>query len=178
MAVLSATLMAFLVISSFVVVVSAKKVVQLHWYMHDTPFNGLTPSSIPVTAHNLSDIQNEFKNKLFGQIYVIDDPLTQNASLTSAIFGRAQGTYTFVSREEYVGYVSYTISIRTGQYKGSTLNILGAYQYSKPIKQYAIVGGTSDFILARGILTEEVVSLFGPFKASATLSHHATVYLD
>ncbi|KAJ7119189.1 hypothetical protein O6H91_Y566600 [Diphasiastrum complanatum] len=175
---LSAILMVFLVCSSFVVVESTKKVVRLHWFMHDTPFNGLTPSSIPVTAHNPNDIQNEFKNKLFGQIYVIDDPLTRNSSLTSATFGRAQGTYSFVSRDDIVAYVSYTISIRTGKYSGSTLNILGAYQYSKPIKQYAIAGGTGDFTLARGILKEEVVNLFGPFNASATLSHHATVYLD
>ncbi|KAJ7528457.1 hypothetical protein O6H91_15G005100 [Diphasiastrum complanatum] len=159
-------------------VTESAKVVHLHWYMHDTPFNGLTPSSIPVTAYNPSDFQTEVKNKLFGQIYVIDDPLTQHPSLTSATFGRAQGTYSFVSREEYVGYVSYTVSIRTGKYTGSTLNILGGYQYSISIKKYAIVGGTGDFLLARGILTEEVVNLFGPFNASATLSHHATVYLD
>ncbi|KAJ7526559.1 hypothetical protein O6H91_16G012100 [Diphasiastrum complanatum] len=156
---------------------SKKDVVKLRWYMHDTPFNGPTPSSIPVTGYNASDFQNEIKKFLFGQIYVFDDPLTQGFSLTSATFGRAQGIYSFVSQEEIVGSVSYTVSIRTGKYNGSTLNILGAYPYSIPIKKYSIVGGTGKFILARGLLKEKVVNLFGPLNASATLSYHATVYL-
>ncbi|KAJ7513849.1 hypothetical protein O6H91_23G016500 [Diphasiastrum complanatum] len=178
MQLLTAKLMAFLMFTSCVLqdVVSAQ-LVQLHWYMHDTPFNGPSPSSIPVTAFNASDFQNEVNNFLFGQIYVFDDPLTQDSSLTSASFGRSQGTYSFVSREEIVGYVSYTVTIQTGVHNGSTLNIQGAAPSSAPLKKYAIVGGTGDFILARGIVTEELVNLFGPFNASATLSHHASVFL-
>ncbi|KAJ7524444.1 hypothetical protein O6H91_02G105300 [Diphasiastrum complanatum] len=156
---------------------SAKKVVQLHWYMHDTPLNGPNASSIPVTGYNASDFQNEAAHFLRGQIYLFDDPLTVGPSLTSASFGRSQGTYSFVSREEIVDYVSYTISIRTGKYNGSTLNILGASPNSRKIKEYSIVGGTGHFILSRGILREEVVNLFGPFNASATLSERATIYI-
>ncbi|KAJ7294986.1 hypothetical protein O6H91_01G119100 [Diphasiastrum complanatum] len=159
-------------------VVESKKVVQLHWYMHDTPFNGPAPSAVPVTAYNASDFQNELKNFLFGQIYVFDDPLTQQSPPTSASFGRAQGTYSFVSREEFVAYVSYTVTIQTGTYKGSTLNILGANPNAKPVKTCAIAGGTGHFILARGILTSQVLNLFGPFNASATLLNQATIYLD
>ncbi|KAJ7538144.1 hypothetical protein O6H91_11G036100 [Diphasiastrum complanatum] len=155
-------------------VVSAQ-IVYLQWYMHDTPYSGPNSSSIPVTGSNGSDFQTEVQDKFFGQIFVFDDPLTLGPSPQSASFGRAQGTYTYVSREEFVSYVSYTVSIRSGVYNGSTLNILGASQYL-PGNKYAIVGGTGDFILARGILKEVVVNLFG--NASATLSHHATVYLE
>ncbi|KAJ7527525.1 hypothetical protein O6H91_16G059500 [Diphasiastrum complanatum] len=151
------------------------KIVHLHWYMHDTPYSGPNSSSIAVTANNPNDFQAEVKNKLFGQIYVFDDPLTLSPSPKSASFGRAQGTYTYVSREEFVSYVSYTVSIRSGKYNGSTINILGGSQYL-PVNKYAIAGGTGDFILARGILEEVVIDTFG--QASATVSHHATVYLD
>ncbi|KAJ7298787.1 hypothetical protein O6H91_Y417600 [Diphasiastrum complanatum] len=144
--------------------------------MHDTPYSGPNSSSVAVTGSR--DFQTEIANNLLGQIYVFDDPLTQGCSLTSESFGRSQGTYFYVSREEIVGCVSYTVSIRTGKYNGSTLNIFGANPNSRVIKEYSIVGGTGQFTLGRGILREEVVKLFGPFSASATLSYNATIYLD
>ncbi|KAJ7564316.1 hypothetical protein O6H91_02G012700 [Diphasiastrum complanatum] len=177
MQLLTAILMVFF-LTSYVQggVESEKKVVRLHWYMHDTIYSGPNSSSIAVTGS--SDFLNEIANNLLGQIYVFDDPLTLGSSLTSEKFGRSQGTYFYVSREEIVGCVSYTVSIQTGKYNGSTLNIFGANPNSRVIKEYSIVGGTGDFLLGRGILREEVVNLFGPFGASATVSHNATIYLD
>ncbi|KAJ7567196.1 hypothetical protein O6H91_02G136100 [Diphasiastrum complanatum] len=177
MQLLTAILVVFLYTSCVQREVESEKVVHLHWYMHDTPFNGPNASSIPVTGYNASDFQNELAHFLRGQIYLFDDPLTQGPSLTSTPFGRSQGTYSYVSRDELVSYVSYTVSIRSGKYNGSSLNILGVNPESKIIKEYSIVGGTGKFRRATGNLEEEIINIFGPFNFSATLSEWATIYL-
>ncbi|KAJ7566480.1 hypothetical protein O6H91_02G105000 [Diphasiastrum complanatum] len=154
----------------------AKKMIKLS--MTHTPFNGPSPSSIPVTSYNSTNFQIEVKRFLFGQIYVFDDPITETPSPNSKLIGRAQSTYTFVSQQEImVSYVSYTVSIHSGMYNDWTLNVQGASPVNKAIKLYSIVGGTGAFQFARGMIAEKIVSLFGPMNASAILSHQAIMYM-
>ncbi|KAJ7526835.1 hypothetical protein O6H91_16G044800 [Diphasiastrum complanatum] len=168
------TLLLFL-LGQLLNVVEAK--IELQWYMHDTPFNGPTPSSIPVTIYNASDFQEQVSSFLFGQIYVFDDPLTETTSLDSQLIGRARGLVSYVSQEEIVSFVSYTVTIQSGSYKGSTLNVQGAAPVNTSIRFYSINGGTGAFVCARGVLAEKIVTLFGPLNASAILSHEASLYM-
>ncbi|KAJ7187462.1 hypothetical protein O6H91_11G076200 [Diphasiastrum complanatum] len=178
MQLLTAILMVCFVISCSCVqgeVESTKKVVRLQWYIHDTPFSGPNSSAVSVIGYNASDIQNELAHYLFGQIFVFDDPLTQGPSLSSPSLGRGRGTYTFISKEEFLIYMSFTISFQTGEYNGSSLNIVGG---DPKQRVFSIVGGTGKFILARGILEQVLVKPFGPFHASSILSHNATIHLN
>ncbi|URE20750.1 Dirigent-like protein [Musa troglodytarum] len=73
-----------------------QKVTNLHFFFHDI-LSGDKPTSVQVAApKNLSSL---VKEKLFGTIFVIDDPLTEGPEADSKVLGSAQGYYIIAGQD-------------------------------------------------------------------------------
>ncbi|GJT48234.1 dirigent protein 22-like protein [Tanacetum coccineum] len=90
----------------------------------------------------------------FGDITMIDNPLTMGPERTSKLVGRAQGIYTSASINEMgllmaMNYV-FVEGKYNGKYNGSSLSILGRNAVMSTVREMPIVGGSGLFRFARG----------------------------
>ena len=77
------------------------------------------------------------------------------------IVGRAQGTYVITKPVSQLDFsLVFTLVFQNVKYSGSTLEIQGTDRFDQPQREYAVVGGTGKFRLARGyvIATSESTS--------------------
>lgn len=86
----------------------------------------------------------------FGDITMIDNPLTIGPERTSRLVGRAQGMYTSASLNEMGLLMAMNYVFVEGKYNGSSLSILGRNQVMSPVRELPIVGGSGLFRFARG----------------------------
>ncbi|KAL2460039.1 Dirigent protein 21 [Abeliophyllum distichum] len=86
----------------------------------------------------------------FGQVRVLDDLITAGPDKTSEKIGRAQGLITSADLHESALAMNLNFIFTGGQYKGSTLCMLGRNPLDKEKRELAIVGGTGLFRMARG----------------------------
>ncbi|KAG1362666.1 dirigent protein 21 [Cocos nucifera] len=120
----------------------------LHFYMHDIASNP-NPTAIRVVKGPLP--LPGLPNFNFGDIFVMDDPLTEGPNLTSKLVGRAQGSYMAASQDSDVALLWTTnLVFKEGKYNGSTLSILSRDAIFAPVRELPVVGGTGIFRLARG----------------------------
>ncbi|KAI3683656.1 hypothetical protein L1987_84168 [Smallanthus sonchifolius] len=122
-----------------------EKLTHLHFYFHDT-FTGDHPSAIRVVDTTSTNTPDTF----FGDIFVIDDPLTVGPEPNSKIVGRAQGIYASASLSEIRLLMALNYVFVEGKYNGSTLSILGTNSVFSPVREMPIVGGSGLFRFARG----------------------------
>ncbi|XP_027103350.1 dirigent protein 23-like [Coffea arabica] len=124
-----------------------KKVTKLHFYIHDS-VSGRNPTAVTVARANTTSTSPT----LFGLVNVADDPLTVGPEPNSTIVGRAQGIYSCADLSE-IGLIMYmNFCFTAGEYKGSTLNMLGRDVELYNVDEFSIVGGTGVFRLARGLV--------------------------
>ncbi|CAN6335698.1 unnamed protein product [Urochloa humidicola] len=84
---------------------------------------------------------------LFGNVMVIDDPLTDGPDLV----GRAQGTYASAGAGKDVPAVAMAMTfVFQGPYNGSSVAIMGRNEVGAHVREMAVVGGTGVFRWARG----------------------------
>ncbi|XP_073131168.1 dirigent protein 22-like [Henckelia pumila] len=150
--------------------VSKQKLTKLRFFYHDN-VSGKNPSTVPVAQPNTSTFQSQTN---FGQVEVIDGPLTVGPEPGSKIVGRAQGIYTFASLEEIGLLMSFNFVFTNGKFNGSTLSVLGHNPVFHKYREMPVVGGSGVFRLARGIATTRTV-WFNATTVDAVAEYHVIV---
>ncbi|XP_024986175.1 dirigent protein 22-like [Cynara cardunculus var. scolymus] len=86
----------------------------------------------------------------FGDITMIDNPLTIGPERTSRLVGRAQGMYTSASLNEMGLLMVMNYVFVEGKYNGSTLSIMGRNPVMSTVREMPVVGGSGLFRFSRG----------------------------
>ncbi|KAK3227954.1 hypothetical protein Dsin_007816 [Dipteronia sinensis] len=128
-------------------------------YYHDILFGGfggddLANSTSAVVA-NATQLGN-----FFGMLVVFDDPVTKDQNLNSPPVARAQGFYFYDLKNSFGAWFAFTLVFNSTDYKG-TLDIMGADPIKAKTRDLSVVGGTGDFLMARGVATLQTDALEG-----------------
>ncbi|GLJ44932.1 hypothetical protein SUGI_0945930 [Cryptomeria japonica] len=124
-------------------------------YFHDILYNGKNAqnaTSALVAAPqwgNLTSFGDLFR---FGYLAVFDDPITLDNNLHSSPVGRAQGFYFYDMKNTFSAWLGFTFVLNSEDYKG-TITFNGADPTLVKYRDISVVGGTGDFLMARGIAT-------------------------
>ncbi|KAG6517136.1 dirigent protein 21-like [Zingiber officinale] len=117
----------------------------VRFYMHDT-MSGSSPSAMRV-VQGPNSTGLGFGNG-FGDVYVVDDPLTEGPAADSALVGRAQGFYAFASQR--ADAAAQLLCLNLVFPNGSTVAVMGHDPIYAPQRELPVVGGTGAFRLALG----------------------------
>ncbi|CAA7019582.1 unnamed protein product [Microthlaspi erraticum] len=88
----------------------------------------------------------------FGKIVIFDNPVTTDQNYLSTPVARAQGFFFYNKKSNYNTWVACTLVFNSTQHKG-TFTILDANPMTQPTRDLAIIGGTGDFLMTRGVAT-------------------------
>ncbi|KAJ4838113.1 hypothetical protein Tsubulata_003437 [Turnera subulata] len=125
------------------------KKTRIQFYMHDV-ISGPNPTAVRVATPTNYTSPNPV-GALFGDIYVMDNPLTVTPSPNSTVIARGQGIYALSSQQnEFSLLMSLTVGFISGPYNGSTFSILGRNPIMNTVRELPVVGGSGIFRLARG----------------------------
>ncbi|KAH7415163.1 hypothetical protein KP509_14G030900 [Ceratopteris richardii] len=146
------------------------------FYLHNTVYNPAVDNrnnfnSIYGRPPNIS-FPNPFS---FGVQNTFEDPLTAGPSISSASLGKATGFYILNSFTEYVLFHIFTANITEGEYRG-TIDIFGQVREVDPIRYLTVIGGTGDFLGARGLASNRLVKIDRVPPAKWTLSFDLDLY--
>ncbi|GLT38640.1 hypothetical protein SLA2020_345910 [Shorea laevis] len=122
-----------------------EKLIHLHFYFHDI-VSGRNPTAVEVARAAMTNTSAPH----FGQVFVIDDPLTLGPNITSKLVGRAQGIDASASQSEWALLMALNFAFMEGKYNGSNLSILGRNAILYDVREMPIVGGSGVFRFARG----------------------------
>lgn len=146
-----------------------QKLIKLHFFCHH--LHGATAVTIAKAS------TTDTSPTIFGLLDTRDDPLTAGPEETSARLGYAQGISAAASLEEISSFDPYTFVFTNKEYNGSTLAVIGSCPILSPSCEAAVVGGTGDFRLARGVVTARTYYLnFTTGKASLEVDIVALYY--
>ncbi|CAI9099182.1 OLC1v1035966C1 [Oldenlandia corymbosa var. corymbosa] len=96
------------------------KLTKLHFFVHDN-VTADNPTSVLIAPANTDN----FASIAFGSTYAMDAPITVDSDPSSKLIGRAQGTFTFAGQAEPVSSMVINLVFTEGDFKGSSLSILG-----------------------------------------------------
>ncbi|KAG2331527.1 hypothetical protein Bca4012_018907 [Brassica carinata] len=88
----------------------------------------------------------------FGKFIIFDNPVTLDENYLSKPVARAQGFFFYNKKTTYNAWMAFTLVFNSTQHKG-TMTIMDANPTMEPTRDLAIVGGTGDFLMTRGIVT-------------------------
>ncbi|PKI73618.1 hypothetical protein CRG98_005992 [Punica granatum] len=120
-----------------------EKLSHFRFYWHDVQ-SGKNPSSIMVVP----PVNNSQTN--FGQVNMIDNPLTLGPEIGSKMVGRAQGFYALADQGQTGLLMAQNLAFMEGKYNGSTITVLGRNPIFNQVREMPIVGGSGVFRFARG----------------------------
>ncbi|XP_047085369.1 dirigent protein 1-like [Lolium rigidum] len=130
---------------------AARKTTHLKFYMHDVVT--AVPSSPATTAvrvaRGVTPLPLEPAIR-FGDMFVIDDPLTEGPDSASPVVGTAQGFYIFASQTDFALMLTVNMVFTAGPHNGSTIAVLSRDAILDPVRELPIVGGTGVFRGATG----------------------------
>ena len=86
----------------------------------------------------------------FGVRATFESNITSGPLPNSTHLGVAQGIWILNSQQKYVLFHVFTATITDGPHKG-TLAIFGQEDETLPTRELAVIGGTGDFLAARGV---------------------------
>eukprot|EP01018_Ginkgo_biloba_P015340 Gb_40991 [translate_table: standard] len=124
-------------------------------YFHDIIYNGSNAdnaTSALVAAPEGANLTTLTGNDHFGDVAVFDDPITLDNNLHSPPVGRAQGLYLYDMKNTFSAWLGFTFVLNSSDYKG-TITFSGADPILVNSRDISVVGGTGDFMMARGIAT-------------------------
>ncbi|KAJ4766309.1 Dirigent protein [Rhynchospora pubera] len=117
----------------------------LRFYLHDT-LSGPNPTAIQVAQAALT----KTTSTLFGDVMVIDDPLTVGPDINSKLVGRAQGLYSSSGKDAVGLLMAMSLVFLDDKYNGSSIVVLGRNDAFSPVREMPVVGGSGVFRLASG----------------------------
>jgi hypothetical protein len=124
-------------------------------YFHDILYNGKNAknaTSAIVAAPQGANLTILTGNNHFGDLVVFDDPITLDNNLHSPPVGRAQGFYFYDMKNTFSAWLGFTFVLNSTDHRG-TITFAGADPILTKYRDISVVGGTGDFIMARGIAT-------------------------
>lgn len=153
------------------IVDGAETETHLHFYFHDIP-SGTNPTAVRVAAASSTSTSSTG----FGAMVMMDDPLTAEPDLSSALVGRAQGIYALASRDES-GHLLMAMNLvfMDKENNGSTLAVLGRNSVFDAIREMPVVGGSGKFRYARGYIHAKSVT-FDQTTGNAVVEYNVTVF--
>lgn len=122
-----------------------KATTKLHFYVHD-PRAG--PNATLFNVANASITATSPTG--FGRINVFDDKVTVGPDIGSEEVARSQGTTTSMDLNVSASSMNLNFFLTSGEFKGSTVTVVGRNQFSLPERELSVVGGTGGFRNARG----------------------------
>jgi Dirigent-like protein len=124
---------------------STEKQSHLRFYWHDI-LSGPNPTAVQV-AQAPTTMKSPTS---FGDIVVIDDPLTTGPDLNSTLVGRAQGFYASAGLDKLGLLMAMNFVLTDETYNGSTIAIFGRNEVFSAVREMPIVGGSGLFRFAHG----------------------------
>ncbi|KAH7664308.1 Dirigent protein [Dioscorea alata] len=126
-----------------------EKVTHLHFFFQER-LNGDRPTTVLV-AKPKDTIINASSPLPFGEVYVLDVPLTEGLDPNSKVVGQAQGFAVGVGQDKLMVAFMVDFGFTSGEFNGSSISALSR----NPIletnhREIAIVGGRGKFRMARG----------------------------
>ncbi|KAG2671407.1 hypothetical protein I3760_14G134500 [Carya illinoinensis] len=113
---------------------------------------------------------------LFGQIMMIDNPLTLGPKSSSKTVGKAQGFYASAAQQEVAFLMVMNFAFIEGKYNGSTLSILGRNNGgSSRVREMPVIGGSRLFRFARGY-AEATTHSYDPKTGDAVIEYNVYVF--
>ncbi|XP_006851956.2 dirigent protein 22 [Amborella trichopoda] len=130
------------------------KVSCIEFYLHDL-LVAEKPTAVIVAEANTA----KASPTLFGEVVVVDDPLTKGPELTSKVIGKAQGLYAYSSQSELSLIEGMNFVFTDGKFNGSTLTVMGRNPVLHKVRELSINGGSGVFRLARGYILKQTYSV-------------------
>ena len=125
-------------------------------YFHDIIYDGTNAKNATATLvgapHGANLTHLAGKDNDFGDLAVFDDPITLDNNFHSLPVGRAQGFYLYDMKTIFNAWLGFTFVLNSTDYKG-TITFAGADPVLAAYRDISVVGGTGDFLMARGIAT-------------------------
>ena len=120
------------------------------FYIHNQIYNPVVNNSVFTSVYSAGPLNLSQPNPFnFGVRATFEANITIGPSPTSRHIGVAQGIWILNSQHKYVLFHVFSATITDGAYKG-TLVIMGQEDETLVTRELAIVGGTGDFLAARG----------------------------
>ncbi|KAI5063354.1 hypothetical protein GOP47_0021901 [Adiantum capillus-veneris] len=146
------------------------------FYLHNTVYNPAVDNKDYFNSvYGLSPNVTWPNPYSFGTTSTFEDPITEGPANTSQQIGVAQGLWQLDSKVGYTLFHIFTANITEGDYKG-TISILGQIREADPVRYLTVVGGTGDFLGARGLATNRLVTIDHTAPATWTLSFDLDLY--
>ncbi|CAO2148541.1 unnamed protein product [Urochloa humidicola] len=141
-----------LALAAIAVVAHGATTVHMQFYMHDTvtASRGSPATAVRVVRGPTPAPGNPI-NRL-GDMYTIDDPLTDGPELASGAVGRAQGFYLMASLTADQLLLSGNMVFTAGKYNGSSFAMMGRDAILDEVRELLVVGGTGAFRGAAGFV--------------------------
>ncbi|GFQ05259.1 dirigent protein 23 [Phtheirospermum japonicum] len=125
------------------------KVIKLRFFLQDK-YQDPARTVYPVAR---SDNITSTSPTSFGEVSVVNDPLTVGPDHNSELIGHAQGIIASADLKVPAIHATITFCFTAGEYKGSSFNMVGRNNLFEEFRKIPIVGGTGAFEMARGIIT-------------------------
>ena len=146
------------------------------FYIHNQVYNPAVNNSVFDSVYSAGPFNFSQPNPYnFGVRSTFEDPITADTSRDSEPIGVAQGFWIFDSQKGYVLLHVFTASITSGPYTG-TISIFGQVDEAADTRILAVVGGTGDFLAARGAAVNKLVTIDHTPPAHWTLSFDLDLY--
>ncbi|XP_062181830.1 dirigent protein 21-like [Phragmites australis] len=143
-------LLAFISLALAALVDGASTTAQFRFYMHDTvTASAGSPATAVRVVRGAAPLPGDPVNR-FGDLYVIDDPLTEGPSAASPVVGRAQGFYLFASRSDPALLLCADMVFTSGKHNGSAVAVLARDAILDDVRELPVIGGTGGFRGAAG----------------------------
>jgi hypothetical protein len=125
-------------------------------YFHDVIYDGTNAKNATSTLvgapHGANRTILTGTDNHCGDLAVFDDPITLDNNYHSPPVGRAQGFYLYDMKNTFSAWLGFTFVLNSTDYKG-TITFAGADPILTKYRDISVVGGTGDFLMARGIAT-------------------------
>jgi hypothetical protein len=139
-----------ILIISMALAAAAAAATHLQFYMHDiVTATAESPATGVRVARGTTPLPGD-PNTYFGDIHVIDDPLTEGPDAASPAVGRAQGFYPFADQQELAVIFSLNFVFTAGKHNGSYLVVNGKDAFFDEVRELAVIGGAGSFRGATG----------------------------
>ncbi|WVZ61472.1 hypothetical protein U9M48_011336 [Paspalum notatum var. saurae] len=135
----------------------------LSFFMHDIQ-SGSDPTAVKVIkgpGAGGSTATAPALGMTFGDTTVMDNPVTETASPTSAALGQMQGLYMLSSQTGAALMVCANLVLTSGDHNGSTVAVLGRDDTGQDVRELPVVGGTGKYRMATGYVLWQTANMSG-----------------